>query len=87
VVILAVHVVGDGAAERDVFGAWRDRHEPAARNRHVEDVFEADASLGDEHPGLPVDAHEAIEWLQMHHVIARGQAAVAVAAPIAERQR
>ncbi len=39
-VVLAVDVVGDGAAEGDVLGARRDGQEEAARDGEVEDLRE-----------------------------------------------
>ena len=43
VVVLAVHVGGDHAAEGDELGPGRDRHEPAARQQQAVDVGEAEA--------------------------------------------
>ena len=46
VVVLAMHVIGNGATQRDVPGSRRDRQEPSPRNRHGEDFLERDACLG-----------------------------------------
>ena len=48
VVVFAVDVVGDGAAEGDVLGSWGDGEEPAAGDGEVEDLGERDAGFGGE---------------------------------------
>ncbi len=69
--VLAVHVVGDGAAHGHVLGARRDREEEAAREREVDD-------LGEQYPGLAAqDAARGIEGNQVIQV-ARAQQRVAV---------
>jgi hypothetical protein len=60
-VVLAVHVVGDGAAEGGELGAGRDRQEPAAGNRQPQHFVERHAGFGADHAGLPVGADEAVE--------------------------
>ena len=46
VVVLAVDVGGDHAAERDELGAGRDRREPAARQERAVQLVERQARLG-----------------------------------------
>jgi hypothetical protein len=55
VVVLAVDVRGDGAADGDVAGAGGDGHEPALGHGEAEEVVEAQAGLGGDDPGAAVE--------------------------------
>ena len=55
VVVFAVDVVGDGAAEGDVLGAGGDGEEEAAGDGEVEDLGEGDAGFGGEEAGLGIE--------------------------------
>ena len=59
--VLAVDVVGDGAADGDELRARRHRQEPAARNATREDVGQQHAGLALEHAARRVERDEAIE--------------------------
>ncbi len=87
VVVLAVDVVGDCSAERDVLCAGRDRKEEAARNGEVEDLRERDAGFGGEEAGLGVEAEQAVHAGGDEELAVLEQADVAVAAAHADGQR
>ena len=52
VMVLAVHVVGDGAAHGDELRARHDRQAPAARDHQPLDVAQHDAGLADQPAGF-----------------------------------
>jgi hypothetical protein len=81
--ILAVHVVGDRAADRDVLRARADREEPAARHREREDVGEQHAGLAVQDAGTWIERDEAVEAARVQQRAAVVQAHVAVAAAVA----
>ena len=60
VMVLAVDVVRDRAAERDVLRAGRDRQKEAARNGEVENLRERDAGLGGEDTGRRIEPEQAV---------------------------
>ncbi len=61
VMVLAVHVGGDRAADRDLPGARRDRHEPAERQRRGHQLLQAHPGLAGDQPGLRVEAGDAAQ--------------------------
>ena len=61
VVILAVHVVGDGAAHGDELRARKHRQAPAARNEKALDVAQHHTGFADQPAVSLVEADEAIE--------------------------
>ena len=87
VVVLAVDVVGDGAAEGDVFGSGRDGQEEAARDGEVEDLRERDAGLGGEKAGLGVEVDQAVHAGGEQQIAVLEQADVAIAAAQSDGQR
>ena len=83
VVVLAMHVVGDGAADRDEARAGRDGQEPAAAIRlrpagDREDVGEPDAGLAGQHARVPVEGDEAVEAAAVEQPAARVERHVAI---------
>ena len=87
VVVLAVDVVGDGAAERHELGARRHRHEPAAGHADGQERADRQSRLGPNHAGRPVGRHDAVEPAGAQQVAAVVEAHVAVGAPHAVGQR
>ena len=61
VVVLAVDVVGNGAADGDVFGAGSDGQKEAARDGEVENLGESDAGFAAENAGLRIEADQAVQ--------------------------
>jgi hypothetical protein len=84
--ILAVHVVGDGAAERDEARSGRHRQKPAARNRQGQDLVEQDAGFAAQQPRLLIEGDEAIERTRIDQPTAGVQTDIAITAPVAEGQ-
>jgi len=83
VVVLAMHVVGDRAADRDVARAGNDRKEPAARHGEVEDFGKQHAGLAAQDAGDGIETDETVQAARMQQRAAVVQAAVAVAAAVA----
>jgi hypothetical protein len=82
VMVLAVNVVGDGAAHRDPFGAGDDRQEPPPGNDDVEDLRQRHARLTAQQPGV-LQGDEPVEPGRDEESPAVVEAAVAVAPPAA----
>jgi hypothetical protein len=59
--VLAVNVIGDRAAERDEPCTWRRRQKPAARKGEGEQRRERKARLRAQDPGRLVEGHETVE--------------------------
>ncbi len=87
VVVLAVDVVGDGAAERDVLGARRDRKEEAAWHGEVEDLRQRNAGLRREQASDRVEVQQAIHGRGLEKRAVLEQADVAVASTHANGKR
>ena len=87
VVVLAVDVVGDGAAEGDVLGSGRDGQEESARHGEVEDLRERDARFGGEHAGRGIEVDQAVHAGGLQQGAVLEQADVAVAAAQADGER
>ena len=88
--VLAVDVRRDRAAQRDGLRAGRDGWEPAARQPPSEDVGDAHARLAVEHAARGVEAEDAIEAVVHDHPAIRIQCGIAIAAAEAacdERRR
>jgi hypothetical protein len=66
--VLPVHVVGDGAAERGELRPRRDRQEPARGQGEVDDLGKQHAGFAAQDAGLRIEGDEAVE-------VARAQAA------------
>src|SRR5690606_9898837 len=84
--VLAVHIIGDGATEGDKTGAWRNTGKPAAWQAQGEQFSQGDAGFCSDDAVLPVGFDEAVQRTQGNHFVAAGQTAVAIAAAVAERQ-
>ena len=84
VVIFAVDVVGNGAAEGDVFRSRGDGEEPAVRDGEVEELGEREAGFGGEDSLLLVKAEQAVHAGGDEEVAALEEAGVAVAAAHAD---
>ena len=80
--ILAMHVRGDAAAERYVLGARRDRREPAARNGDVENVLQSHAGLGAQHAARRIELEYPVEPLAQDHASVRIERGIAIAAAL-----
>jgi hypothetical protein len=80
VVVLAVHVARDHAAECDELGARRYRREPAARQERAVQLGQRDARLGVQHARLLVKAQDAVGEASIDHLVRRrgGQGRIAV---------
>lgn len=61
VVILSMDIVGDRASDRDEAGAGSDWKEPSLREKHIDDVREADTAFAAKYAGRFVEGQEAIE--------------------------
>ncbi len=61
VVILSMEVVGDRATDGDEASAGRDCKEPSLREKHIDDVREADAAFAAEHARGFIEGQEAVE--------------------------
>ena len=80
VVVLAVHIVGDGAAHRDQARAGQHRQPPAARQEEVLDVAQHHARLAGQPAGRLVEGDEAIEAGRTPQGAAGIEAGIAIAA-------
>src|SRR5690606_26923994 len=80
VVVLAVDVGGDGAADGHVPGTGRDGDEPAERHHAAHDRVEAHARVDTDDPAVEVDLAEAGQHSGVEHGAARVLGGVAVAA-------
>jgi hypothetical protein len=76
--ILAVHVVGDGAAEGDEFRPGGDRKEPAARHAHAQQRIERQAGFRAHHAGLPIGGEEMIRARRVEQIAAAVECHVAI---------
>src|SRR6185369_12954164 len=85
-VVLAVDVVGDGAADRHEPRARRDRKEEAARQREGRDFREQHARLAAQRRGGRIERDEAIEVARAQDGAAVVEARIAIAAARAVRQ-
>ena len=80
VVVLAVDVVGNGAADGGHLGARHDRQAPAARDHQALDVAQQDARLADQPAVALVESDQAVERGRAPQHAAGVEAFVAVAA-------
>ncbi len=60
VMVLAVHVGGDRAADGHLPGARGDRHEPAGRQSRGHQLFQADPGFAGDHAGRRVEAGDPV---------------------------
>ena len=83
VVVLAVDVAGDRAADRDEPGAGSDRYEAAAWNEDREQIVDAHTAATRDRARVVVDDDPVVGWRQAQHVPAGvlGRIAVRAAEP------
>src|SRR5512140_1069578 len=86
-VVLAMDVVGDGAAEGHVFRARRDGQEEAARQGEIDDLGEQHARLAAQDSARRVERDEVVEVARTQERPAVVEARVAIAAALAVRQQ
>jgi hypothetical protein len=84
--VLAMHVIGDGAAHGDEARSRRDRQEPAARHDQLEQLIERDAGFTAQHAAGLIEGDETVESARPEQGAVLVQAAIAVAAALAERE-
>ena len=85
-VVLAVHVVRDRAAEGHELRSRHDRREPAVRHGHAQQPVERQPGLGAQHAALAVEGHDAVEPVGDDQPPALVQAHIAVGAAHPEAQ-
>ena len=81
VVVLAVHVGGERAADGHEPRARRDGHEEAERERGADERVDAHARVDPRNAGVGVDVELVVEGAAVEHGAARVLRRVAVAAP------
>jgi hypothetical protein len=81
VMVLAVNVVGDGAADRYPAGTGHDREKPAARHDEIEDLRQGDPRLASEQAAGLVQCDEPIQPPNVQQYAPIVEATVAVAPP------
>jgi hypothetical protein len=87
VVVLAVDVVGDRAADGHVLGTGRDRKEPAARNDERENLVQTHAGLAGEQAGGGIERVEAVQTAGGEEDAPLVQTGIAIAAAESVGQR
>ena len=86
VVVLAVDVGREGAAERDEAGPGRDGHEPAVGHQQAHQAVQAEPGLGDHAPALAVERAHGVHALGHEHAPAGVLGGVPVGPPQAARR-
>ena len=86
VVVLAVDVVGDGAADGDVLGARGDGEEEAERNGEVEDFRKQNTGFAPQDPRRGVEVEHVVHAARVEQGAVLEQANVAIGAAGAYRQ-
>jgi hypothetical protein len=81
VVVLAMHVIGNGAAESHEFGAGGHWQKEAGGNGEFQHFCQADASLGFQQAAGPIEADKAVEAGYLDQGAAVVEAAVAIGPP------
>src|SRR5271156_3336397 len=61
VVILSMDVIGDRSADGDEASAGSDRKEPSFREKHIDDVGEADSAFAAQHAGGFIEGQQAVQ--------------------------
>src|SRR5579863_684709 len=87
VVVLAMHVVCDGSAERNESGSWSNRQKPPLRQSQLDHVVEGDTCLAAEDPKAWIEGDEAIEMTRTEANAAIVETVIAVAAAKTIRQQ
>src|SRR5690606_32730741 len=79
VMVLAMHVAGNGTADADEARAGRDRQEPAARQEDIDQLGQSDPGVAVDRALVRIERMQAVERAGRENV--GGQGAVAIAAP------
>ena len=79
VVVLAVNVVSDRAAESHKFSSWSNWKKPSLRNEHLKNSRQAHAALRFQDPSCRIEAQEVVEREGVDDRVAVVEAAIAVA--------
>src|SRR6185437_15143173 len=85
--VLAMNVVGDGAAKRHELRAGRNRQKESARNSEVQNLRERNAGLSREDARVRIESEQAIHTGRLDERAVLKQANVAIAATHTDRQR
>ena len=85
--ILAVHVSRNRAAQRHEARARRDRRKISARQEHVEQLGDSDAGLASEQPAGRIEGEHPIEPRQIDHAILIVERRIAISAPQSARNQ
>src|SRR5260221_3482035 len=83
VVVLAVHVIGDCAADGDVARARRDRQKPAAWYGEVKNLGKQNTGFTAQYTGCRIEGDEPVEPACVQQRTAVIEAYIAVAAAVA----
>ena len=86
VMVLAMDVIRNRAADSHELRSRRDAEKPSARHGHLQNLREQHAAFAREPPRRPVETHESIDSPRVNQQSAVVEAAVAIAAPVPERQ-
>jgi hypothetical protein len=81
VLVLAMHVIGDGPAQGGEGRARRDRGKEAARQEDAPEIVEAGAGLGDQQAGRRIEIEQPVEPAGQDRPAAAVERSVAIAAP------
>ena len=84
--VLAMHVIGDGAANGQEPGSRHGRQDPSGRNREVENSRKLNARLASHRAAVDVEGQETVQVSAFDQRTARVETAVAIASAVAERQ-
>ena len=84
--VLAVNIVGNRAANGHIFGPRRDREEKAAWNGKLEYLRQGNAGLAAEHPRLRIEVQQFIQASRREKRAVIEQTDIAIASALADRQ-
>ena len=87
VMVFAMNVVGDCSANGNEARAGRDGKEPSLRQKHIDDVREADAAFAAQHPSEFVESENAVEAAAVDQFAAGVETGIAIAASKAIREQ
>ena len=82
-VVLAMHIVGDGPAKRHIARSRCNRQEPATRHEYGKDVGKQNTSLAGQHPRCFVKGDETVETAHLQQGCTGIEADIAITAAIA----
>ena len=85
--VLAVNVIGDGAAKRHETGSRRRWQEPAFGNGEAKDFGKADAGVGAQHALDRIEVNDAIELRHVDQIAIPVETGIAVGAPQTRRKQ